>query len=86
MAQMDTAPAAASHSTDITPKQMRSLLDRQKTAFMQEGAPAYEVRIDWTNRLIALLVDNRMKLLVRSMRITVTTAQRPRCSPTFGAS
>ena len=63
MAQMDTVPAAASHSTDITPKGMRSLFDRQTTAFMKQGAPAYEARIDRTNRLIALLVDNRDEIV-----------------------
>jgi coniferyl-aldehyde dehydrogenase len=59
MATTNTAPAAGSNSADMTPERMRSLLDRQRTAFLQEGAPAYETRIDRTNRLIALLVDNQ---------------------------
>ena len=63
MATMNAAPVAGSNSADITPEQMRSLLDRQRTAFMQEGAPAYETRIDRTNRLIALLVDNQDEIV-----------------------
>jgi coniferyl-aldehyde dehydrogenase len=43
----------------MTPEGMRSLLHRQRTALLQEGTAAYETRIDRTDRLIALLVDNR---------------------------
>jgi coniferyl-aldehyde dehydrogenase len=59
MARMNTAPAAGSYSADTTPEQMRAMLDRQRAAFVREGAPAYETRIDRANRVIALLVDNR---------------------------
>jgi coniferyl-aldehyde dehydrogenase len=59
MARMNTAAVARSYSADTTPEQMRSVLDRQRTAFACEGAPAYETRIDRANRLIALLVDNQ---------------------------
>ena len=38
---------------------MRALFDRQRAAFAEEGTPSYEVRIDRTNRLIALMVDNK---------------------------
>ncbi len=55
--------AAGSNIADMTPEHLRSLLDRQRTAFMAEGAPAYETRIDRTNRLIALLVDNQDKIV-----------------------
>src|ERR1700753_2775416 len=55
--------AAKSNIADITPEYLRSLLNRQRTAFMAEGAPAYETRIDRTNRLIALLVDNQDKIV-----------------------
>ena len=63
MATTNTAPAAGSNSVDMTAERMRSLLDRQRTAFLQEGAPAYETRIDRTNRLIALLVDNQDEIV-----------------------
>jgi coniferyl-aldehyde dehydrogenase len=63
MATTNTAPAAGSNSADMTPERMRSLLDRQRTAFLQEGAPAYQTRIDRTNRLIALLVDNQDEIV-----------------------
>ena len=55
--------AAGSNVADITPEYLRSLLNRQRTAFMAEGASAYETRIDRTNRLIALLVDNQDKIV-----------------------
>lgn len=55
--------AAGSNMADITPEHLRSLLDQQRTAFMAEGAPAYETRIDRTNRLIALLVDNQDRIV-----------------------
>jgi coniferyl-aldehyde dehydrogenase len=38
---------------------MRSLLDRQRAALAEEGSPTYDVRIDRTDRLIALLVENK---------------------------
>ena len=63
MPMFNTAPAARSDSADITPERMRSLLDRQRNAFVHEGAPTYETRIDRTNRLIALLVDNQGEIL-----------------------
>jgi hypothetical protein len=63
MTTTDTALAAESNSADMTPEWMRSLLNRQRTAFAQEGAPAYETRIDRTNRLIALLVDNQDEIV-----------------------
>jgi coniferyl-aldehyde dehydrogenase len=47
----------------MTPERMRSLLDQQRTAFVQEGAAAYETRIDRTNRLIALLADNQNEIV-----------------------
>ena len=61
------SPAAGSNIADIN---LRSLLNRQRTAFMAEGAPAYETRIDRTNRLIALLVDNQDKI-VRDRKSTL---------------
>ncbi len=63
MAKMNTALAAELNSANITPQRMRALLGRQRTAFVQEGAPAYETRIDRTNRLIALLVDNQNEIV-----------------------
>ena len=57
------SPANGSTSTDMTPERMRFLVDRQRTAFVQEGTPSYETRIDRTNRLIALLVDNQDEIV-----------------------
>ena len=57
------SPAAGSNVADITPEYLRSLLNRQRTAFMAEGAPTYETRIDRMNRLIALIVDNQDKIV-----------------------
>lgn len=45
--------------TITTPEKMRSLLDRQRAAFAGEGTPTYEVRVDRTDRLIALIVENK---------------------------
>ena len=45
--------------TITTPEKMRSLLDRQRAAFAGEGTPTYEVRVDRTDRLIALMVENK---------------------------
>jgi coniferyl-aldehyde dehydrogenase len=55
--------AVGSNSAQMTPEGMRSLLHRQRTAFLQEGTPAYETRIDRMDRLIALLVDNRDQIV-----------------------
>jgi len=63
MTTTNAALAAESNSADMTPEWMRSLLNRQRTAFAQEGAPTYETRIDRTNRLIALLVDNQDEIV-----------------------
>ena len=45
--------------TIATPEKMRSLLDCQRAAFAREGTPTYEVRVDRTDRLIALMVENK---------------------------
>jgi coniferyl-aldehyde dehydrogenase len=57
MATTVTSPPP--NSTITTPEEMRSLLDRQKVAFAEQGSPPYKVRIDRTDRLIALLVENK---------------------------
>lgn len=57
MATTVTSPPP--NSTITTPEEMRSLLDRQRVAFAEQGSPPYEVRIDRTDRLIALLVENK---------------------------
>jgi coniferyl-aldehyde dehydrogenase len=54
-----TSTSLESHSTITTPEKLRSLLDRQRAAFLEEGVATYEVRIDRTDRLIALMVENR---------------------------
>jgi coniferyl-aldehyde dehydrogenase len=46
-------------STTTTLEKMRSFLDRQRSAFAEERTPTYEVRIDRTDRLIALMVENK---------------------------
>ena len=38
---------------------MKALLDRQRTAYLNDGPPSAEVRIDRLNRCIALLVDHQ---------------------------
>ena len=52
---MSTAPA---QSRPIPPE-MKALLDRQRTAYLNDGPPSAEVRIDRLNRCIALLVDHQ---------------------------
>jgi coniferyl-aldehyde dehydrogenase len=54
-----TSASPKSYSTIGTPEKMRSLLDRQRAALAEEGSPTYDVRIDRTDRLIALLVENK---------------------------
>ena len=58
-----TSISPKSHSTITTPATMRSLLDRQRAAFAEEGTPSYEVRIDRTDRLIALMVENKDEIV-----------------------
>jgi coniferyl-aldehyde dehydrogenase len=45
--------------TITTTEKLRSLLDRQRAAFAEEEVATYEVRIDRTDRLIALMVENK---------------------------
>ena len=78
MVTANVAPAVGSKSADVTPARMRSQLDRQRTALLQEGRPAYDTRIDRTKRLIVLLVEIKMGLLVRLMLTMVTAARRLR--------
>lgn len=57
-----TSTLLESHSTVTTPDKMRSVLERQRAAFAAE-VPTYEVRIDRTNRLIALMVENKDEIV-----------------------
>src|SRR6478735_1152296 len=57
MATVSTS--SESHSTMITAEKMRSLFNQQRAAFEEEGTPTYKVRIDRTDRLIALMVENK---------------------------
>ena len=54
-----TSTSPKSESTITPPEKMRLLLDRQRAAFAEDGIPTYEVRIDRTDRLIALMVENK---------------------------
>ena len=54
-----TSSSLESHSPITTPEEMRLLLHRQQAAFAEEGTPTYEVRVDRTDRLIALMVENK---------------------------
>ncbi len=54
-----TSTSLESHATITTPEKLRSLLDQQRAAFAEEGVATYEVRIDRTDRLIALMVENK---------------------------
>lgn len=52
--------SSESHSTMTTAEKMRSLFNhQQRAAFEEEGTPTYRVRIDRTNRLITLIVENK---------------------------
>jgi coniferyl-aldehyde dehydrogenase len=62
-----TSVPPKSNSTIGTPLKMRSLLDRQRAAFAEEGSPTYDVRIDRIDRLIALLVENKDEI-ARTLR------------------
>jgi coniferyl-aldehyde dehydrogenase len=57
-----TSASLKSYSTIGTPEKMRSLLDRQRAAFEEEGFPTYDVRLDRIDRLIALLVENKNEI------------------------
>ena len=54
-----TSTSPKPESTITPPEKMRLLLDRQRAAFAEDGIPTYEVRIDRTDRLIALMVENK---------------------------
>ena len=42
-----------------TSTRMKSVLERQRAAFLKEGAPSAEKRIDWLDRAIGLLVGHK---------------------------
>ena len=48
-----------SPATPTNAESMRALLDRQRKAFLNDGPPSAEVRIDRINRCIGLLVDHQ---------------------------
>ena len=50
--------ASATASKPI-PADMKALLDKQRAAFLSDGPPSAEVRIDRINRCIGLLVDHQ---------------------------
>ena len=54
-----TSTSPKPESAITPPEKMRLLLDRQRAAFAEDGIPTYEVRIDRTDRLIALMVENK---------------------------
>lgn len=49
--------AVASSTSDMSGPDMQALLDRQKAAFLRDGPPSPELRIDRLNRAIGILVD-----------------------------
>ena len=59
---MSTSTTLESYSTITSSEKMRSLLDQQRAAFLKEGTPTYEVRLNRTERLIALMVENQDKI------------------------
>ena len=48
-----------SPATPTNAESMRALLERQRKAFLNDGPPSAEVRIDRINRCIGLLVDHQ---------------------------
>jgi coniferyl-aldehyde dehydrogenase len=44
------------------PADMKALLDKQRAAYLKDGPPSAEVRIDRLNRCIALLVDHQEEI------------------------
>ena len=52
----------AGSPTSPTAARMRAALDRQRAAFLAEGPPGAEVRIDRIDRVIALLLENRARI------------------------
>ncbi|MCE9524029.1 MAG: coniferyl aldehyde dehydrogenase [Alphaproteobacteria bacterium] len=44
------------------PGDLRAMLDRQRAAFLKDGPPSAEIRIDRIDRCIALLVDNQEEI------------------------
>jgi len=57
----DTVTPALASSPDIIAK-MREVLSRQHAAFLAEGPPPAELRIDRIDRVIALLLENQTRL------------------------
>jgi hypothetical protein len=43
----------------MTAQEMRALLDKQRTAYLKDGPPSAEVRIDRLDRCVAILVDHQ---------------------------
>ena len=52
------------HETDSATigASIRAILDRQKSAHINEGPASAERRIDWIDRAIALIVDNQKEI------------------------
>src|SRR5438552_15093053 len=57
----DTVTPALASSPDIVAK-MREVLSRQHAAFLADGPPPAELRIDRIDRVIALLLENQTRL------------------------
>jgi coniferyl-aldehyde dehydrogenase len=46
----------------VTAQQMRAILDKQRAAYLKDGPPSAEVRIDRLDRCIGLLVDHQEEI------------------------
>ena len=58
MSVMESTPETS--STDAISDGIRTILDRQKKAHIDEGPASVKRRKDWIDRSIALLVDNKI--------------------------
>ena len=56
MSQTDTATKA------VAPGDLRAMLDKQRAAYLHDGPPSAEIRIDRIDRCIGLLVDHQEEI------------------------
>ena len=82
---MSVADARAAEPLDFEIR-MRDVLARQKQAHIKDGPPSAARRIDWIDRAIALIVDNR-DAIADALREDFghRSVHASRCSPTLPA-
>ena len=51
--------SASATAAKSAPQNLRAIMDKQRAAYLKDGPPSAEIRIDRLNRCIGLLVDHQ---------------------------